>query len=245
MIILYFQAAFTQNPTSISTTELTLMNVVAPSGLKMRAQPTMDSEVLYVIPTRSAVVMMNTEMIPPVQDEVGYMKGSWVYVGYEGEEGYVFDGFLSSLPLPINEFEMTQFDLDLIYPLETYMDYHKLSPINSDTFSSDLYSKVIHEYSDGSKMIQKHTLTQYHLKVVLPETTIWEAYHLLVQMLSTRSETNSFLDAAMFIANREGLVDKIKIDLADPISITKTPQGDVMIEIVSQDQACTVDLTKS
>ncbi|NNF32982.1 MAG: SH3 domain-containing protein [Saprospiraceae bacterium] len=245
MIILYFQGVSTQNLTQVQSTEMIIMNVVAPSGLTMRATPSMDGEVLYIIPTRSAVIMSNDEMVSPVLDEVGYMQGSWVFVEYEGQEGYVFDGFLTSLPLPIHEFEMTQFDLDLIFPLESYIDYHKLIPLSTDSISTDLYSKVIHQYEDGSKMIQKNTMTQYHLKVQLVDADIWDAYHILLQMMSTRSEMQRFMESATFVANSNGLVDKIKIDLPDPVTIKMTPTGMVEIQVYSDNMGCTVDVTRS
>ncbi len=245
MIILYFQGVSTQNPTQDHSNESIILNVVAPSGLKMRATPAMDGEVLYVIPSRSAVVLSNNEMILPVEDEIGYMKGSWLYVQYEGQEGYVFDAFLTNLPLPIHEFEMTQFDLDLIYPLESYMDYHKSDPINTDTMSSKLYSKVIDQYEDGSRMIRKTTMTQYHLKVHMVDADIWDAYHLLIQMTSTRSEMNRLLESASFIANRNGIVDVIKLDLPDPVIIKMIPTGMVEIEIQSDNIICTEDVVRS
>ena len=102
-----------------------LLNVVAPSGLKLRATPGSDGEVLTIIPSKSVVLRIDNELYLPVEDEINYIRGEWIYVSYHGEEGYVFDGFLSRLPIPIHEFEKTQFDLDLIYPLESWMEYHQ------------------------------------------------------------------------------------------------------------------------
>jgi hypothetical protein len=238
IVILYCQMPLMAAP------QQDFMNVVAPSGLKLRATPGMDSEVLYIIPSKSVVQIIENELFPRVEDEISYISGSWVYVNYEGEEGYVFDGFLSDLPLPIHEFEKTQFDLDLIYPLETWMEYHHVGLMNTDTFASSLYTKVVYEYEEGNKMSQKNTSSHYTLSVELSDARIFDAYHLLTNMLSSKSEISEFTQKAVFVRNNAGIVDKIKIDIEEPILIKKLPNGNILIEIKSYSKGCTIDLTR-
>ena len=222
----------------------TLLNVVAPSGLKLRANPGSGGEVLTIIPSKSVVLRIDNELHLPVEDEINYIRGEWIYISYLGEEGYVFDGFLSRLPIPIHEFEKTQFDLDLIYPLESWMEYHQLGTQSYDTVGSDLFTKVTHHYDNGNLMEKKNTEKYYRLKVTLHDANLWEAYHLLSIMLNSKDELTTFQNKSLFISNKEGIVDKIKIRIEDPVEIRQVAKGKVEISITSFGKGCTFDITR-
>ena len=238
LVILYFQLS------AYDSIQPVYLNVVAPSGLKLRATPNLSGEVLYIIPSKSVVSLVENEQFPPKEDEVNYIKGSWVYINYEGEEGYVFDGFLSSLPVPIHEFELTQYDLDLIYPLESWMEYHNPGLSAIDTFGSQLFTKIVTSYDNGNKMMQKNTHSQYILRIEFKDARIWDVYHLLVGMLSSKEELTTFQNNALFISSRAGDIDKIRVDLQEPIAITQEANGMISLEISSTSKACNVDLTR-
>lgn len=215
------------------------LQVVAQSGLKMRAHPGTQSQVLTIIPYHSRVSIVQNELYLPQKGNVGYVEGEWKYVQYDDYEGYVFDGFLSPLPLPKHEFERTQFDLDLIYPLESWMEYHQRVIVSNDTVRSPLYTKILLKYSNGSRMEKMNTDQYYSLKVFLPDVRLMDVYHLLGDMLSTKTEWQKFNDKTLFVANKEGIVDKINIDLQEPVIIRTFPDG-VAVEIKSYDMNCSL-----
>ncbi len=215
------------------------LQVVAQSGLKMRAHPGIQSQVLTIIPYHSRVFVIQNELHIPKKGNVGFVEGEWQYVQYDQYEGYVFDGYLSPLPLPRHEFERTQFDLDLIYPLEAWMEYHQRVIVNSDTIISPLYTKILLKYSNGSWMEKMNTDQYYNLKVFLPDVRLMDVYHLIGDMLSTKSEWQKFSDKTLFVANSEGVVDKININLQEPVIIRSFPDG-VFVEIKSYDMHCSL-----
>ena len=221
------------------TIPLQQLQVVAQSGLKMRAHPGIHSQVLTIIPYHSRVSVIQNELHLPKNGKVGYVAGEWKYVQYDQYEGYVFDGYLSPLPLPRHEFERTQFDLDLIYPLESWMEYHQRVLVNNDTIKSPLYTKILLKYRNGSRMEKVNTNQYYSLKVFLPDVRLMDVYHLLGDMLSTKSEWKKFSDKTIFVANNDGTIDKINIDLQIPVTIRSFPDG-VSVEIKSYDMNCSL-----
>lgn len=78
------------------------LNVFALSGLNMRSFHTAQSEKLINIPYGEVVVVENTfDFIH--HDTIDKRAGNWVKVRYEEKTGFVFDGYLSDLPLPDRE----------------------------------------------------------------------------------------------------------------------------------------------
>lgn len=81
-----------------------VLHVFAKSGLNMRASTGTSGKKLLKIPFGSDVTIV-TDNTPTVSFSVTELKGYkisgvWVKVDYKGQKGYVFDGYLSSMPLP-------------------------------------------------------------------------------------------------------------------------------------------------
>lgn len=71
--------------------------VIAPSGLRMRAEPKLNAKPVTSVPKDSLV----TGCIEAIGEiEVEDIVGHWRYVSYKGKKGYMFDGFLQTLPPP-------------------------------------------------------------------------------------------------------------------------------------------------
>ena len=82
------------------------INVWAASGLNMRDKPDAKGQKLATIPY-GAKVLVQTNIGVKVPFEIeefkGFtVKGYWLLVKYGNTEGFVFDGFLSRLPIPKN-----------------------------------------------------------------------------------------------------------------------------------------------
>jgi len=79
-------------------TETEELYVLARNGLRMRKGTDLKSEKMEVVPygTKLQAVTSDAHAIPPV----GGMRGSMVKVFHGKEQGYMFDGYLSSLPVP-------------------------------------------------------------------------------------------------------------------------------------------------
>lgn len=75
----------------------TTYQVIAPSGLRMRAEPKLTAKPVVSVPKDSLV---NGCMEAIGELEVEEIVGHWRYVEYKGKKGYMFDGFLQTLPPP-------------------------------------------------------------------------------------------------------------------------------------------------
>jgi len=73
------------------------LNVLTISGIRLRDKP--EGNVLQTISYGSKVVTLESKNYNYPKTVEG-IKGSWVKVRFNGNVGYVFDGFLSSLPAP-------------------------------------------------------------------------------------------------------------------------------------------------
>jgi len=72
----------------------THMEVNASSGLKLRAEPNLESKTLAIIPVESTIAVCYPSDFWTTIDGI---KGRWVMAEYKEERGYVFDGYLKGV----------------------------------------------------------------------------------------------------------------------------------------------------
>lgn len=81
------------------------LTVYINSGLKLRQKPSSKSDALTTIPIGKKV-FIKKQLLREFKHQDSFasmrlLKGYWVLVEYKGQLGYVFDGYLSSLPYPV------------------------------------------------------------------------------------------------------------------------------------------------
>ena len=211
--------------------------VVAQSGLSLRTGAGSHHELITIIPYGEIVQILAEDSII-VEDRIDWISGRWIAVHYDGDIGYVFDGFLSPLALPIHEFEKSQSGLDLIYPLESWVSVH-LHPISKpDTVSTDYSDQITQVYESGDVLIQMNAGNLYKVKLELKDVRLMDAYHLLKSMLNDKYEIDHFEKTTLFLADDGQELERIKINLDDPIDIRYTRDGQVIISITSREYEC-------
>lgn len=92
------QNIYATNYTTNYTTNDTL-NVFAINGLSIRNQPDLKSQKLGKIDFGKSVIVMEIFNFSK-KDTIESRPGNWVKISFEKLEGFVFDGYLSSLPVP-------------------------------------------------------------------------------------------------------------------------------------------------
>jgi len=192
--------------------------VYAHSGLKLRAQPNLSSKILKVIPYGDKV---SVQKLLDDSLRIEWMSGSWVEVMHEGEVGYVFDGFISDLPLPKWEFELTQNDLDLTYPVISWAEHNYDEVKRPDTFSNDEMNKVTQFLEQKIRLSRKDNLYEFTVALDLPDRKIEDVYLLLKSMLKTQAERILYANNSLFVDNNDGEIHRIKINLDNPVEIRK------------------------
>ena len=84
--------------------EGTILNVYASSGMKLRAFPNKNAEVLDIVRYGDEVEVINTFAFSDDKaDRIDWLDGHWILVEYDGIAGYLFDAYLSALPFPGSE----------------------------------------------------------------------------------------------------------------------------------------------
>lgn len=236
MVLFYIQMWASNGPGFAEGAQLYVM---ANSGLTLRVEPSLDSESLGVVEFGSSVQVLNQPDSIQKTEVFNWVKGKWIFVEYDGVNGYMFDGYLSALPIPVYEFERCQMDLDLVYPLESWADVN-LGEKNSKTIEAGLLKKVTNEYIGGEKMVRSQKNDNFKLELYLTEVRLMDAYHLLQSMIDAKSRLETFKDESTFIKDREGELYKVKIKLDNPIEIIKLKSGDVKIVIRSDNYLCSL-----
>lgn len=211
--------------------------VVARSGLSLRIEPGSNQDLITIIPYGEIVQVLEPDSTL-MEENINWVRGHWVPVHYNGKIGYVFDGYLSPLRLPSYSFEKTQSDLDLIYPLESWVSVHLHAIGNQDTVTTDYYDQVTQSYESGDHLTRMNAGNLYKVKLNLTDVRIMDAYHLLKSMLNNKYEVEHFERSSLFLADEGNDLHRVKIQLDNPVDIRYTHNGDVLITITSQEYEC-------
>lgn len=224
------------NPDNNSPAPQTL-KVYAESGLNLRDNPDTDSRVLKVIPYGSSVTVVETT---PDTKVIEWMSGNWVLVEHDGEQGYLFGGFLSDLPLPVESFEKSSSDMDLLYPFTNWMDHNYDQVRKPDTLILDHEQYLTKYYENSQWFSQTGHNNRIRVSAELTDTKLSEAYHLMKSLLKTDAEKITFDNKSVFIKNAAGSVDKIRVELDNPVQLEEMEDGSTLILITTYFQGCDV-----
>lgn len=212
--------------------------VYASSGLNLRTAPETNGQIIKVIPFGDKVEIIEyTEN----HQQIEWMEGVWVKVQHNGHEGYLFDGFLSHLPLPsVIDGTTTRDDLDLTYPLIKWLDLNFDETKAADTLLLD-NSFSLTKYLEGENWYtQTDGKYRYRLNVLLSHTKLGEAHHLLKSMLQTKTEQEVYQEKTVYISDESGEINKIRVELDQPVQLTKVSETDILITVTAYHTGCDI-----
>ncbi len=213
------------------------MNVIALSGLKLRTAPYMESQVIDIIPFGQPVYVL--EHGETDKDFViEWTRGHWVEIEFEGRTGYVFSGFLTHLPLPVGEFEVTNEDLDITYPLVNWLENNFYATAQTDTIKHGNDVKITQKFNNGHIYTREHNDYHYKASIVLSNTKIMDVYHLLKSMLLTKYEINTYNSNSVFVENGHGRINDIRVGIPTPVRLRQMENGSTRIEIITYHAGC-------
>ncbi len=213
--------------------------VVAQSGLTLRAEASKYSDILEVIPFAESVIIL--EEARHNAERINWVEGAWVKVDFEGTVGYVFDGFLSPLPTPLKEFELVGDDLDFTYAFESWMDYRFVQVQMSDTIiREDSHAKIIHYLENDQRMIQQDRPGYYMVEGVLSDVRIMDVYHLFLNMVPDKINRKYVSDQTVFLENPDQEVQEIKIQLDRQVKIKRLDNGQIKVRLYSPHYGCSL-----
>jgi len=227
----------TDTLTTLPTPTLPVSYVYAQSGLNLRSAPETNGQVIKVIPFGDKVEILE---LTDKQQQIEWIDGLWVKVRHGEQEGYLFEGFLSSLPLPsVIDGTTTRDDLDLTYPLINWADLNFDQVQSADTLEADKSYTLTRYLEKGNWYSQTDSEYRYRLNVLLKDTKLTEVHNLLKSMLQTKPERITYMNKSTYISNVEGQIEKIRVELKQPVQLTSVG-GDVLITVTSYHEACDV-----
>lgn len=212
----------TTNPSEGST-----LQVLAPSGLKLRSEPNLQSGTLAVMPHGATVKLLAFEASTEMT-RINWIDGHWIQVEYDGQVGWAFDGFLTILNVPESDLEKCYEDLQLIYPVE-YWTRSNYVVESVDTLTDEqTFHTSKYQLSNDQMLKLTETELSTNLELYLKDVRVMELYQLLQSMIVGKSARKAFQDASVFI-EKDGTVKHIKVDINGGIDIREIYDGRVRI----------------
>lgn len=203
------------------------LNVFASSGLKLRAFPNQNAEVLDIVRYGDQVLVLNTyDFNEEKADRIDWLDGHWILVEYEGIAGYLFDAYLSGLSFPGSEEEICQDGYSYAYTLGEYFDQHYGQKQMLD--STD--EKMIYRLDSGIKIKRINEQQVYTLEIEIPEMRISEMLNLMRSMLPDRDSQIQFENSLVFIEGSDTRINEIRVNLGDSVILKKKSNGNLLVK---------------
>ncbi len=219
------------------------LTVFATSGLTLRMGPSQHAESVIVIPFGDEVVVLNNfGFAKEKSDRIGWMDGHWVLVDYFGLQGYLFDGFLSTLSVPDHESELCGDCAHIIYPIDQYFDdKYTITHSSEESTGSEIISQYMHVLD--STIVRKRSYTDgwFHVEFQMEDIRLCEVLNLMRSMIVNKNLRQDFENSLVFKTDREGHVYAVDIKLYDnPIRLHKTKDGKLKLSatVVHMTEGC-------
>jgi hypothetical protein len=208
-------------------TEGTKLNVFASSGLKLRAFPNLQSEVIDIVRYGDRVEVLNTFAFTDEKaDRIDWIDGHWILVEYDGIAGYLFDGYLSPLPFPGSEEELCQDGYSFAYTLLKYFNanFERQQVLDSNEY------KIIYLLDQGIKI--KNIINENHwaTEIELPQLKINEVLNVMRSMLPDKTSRQQFESSLIFIEGPDNKVAEVKVQLGDKVVLKNKPNGNLLVK---------------
>jgi hypothetical protein len=206
------------------------LNVTANSGLNMRLTP-VNGTVIHKLKLGDRVEMLEDIDCLGFKQRIDWVDGEWIRVQHDELIGYVFSGYLSTLPVPLSEGEYTSVPT-IQMAFETWIENNFSPQAANDTVLGSNIIEACKKYDNG--LVLKKTTTSHNtlLTATFSDAKVMELYHICFAMLVNKSDQKYFLDNSTFQENTEGSIHKINISNPNElIKIAKQKDGSSKIEI--------------
>ncbi len=183
--------------------------VHALNGLKLRHEPSIHAQVITVLDYGEAMTFLG-ETPESTPFHVGYASGKWVHVDVNGLDGYVFDGFTSTLPIP----EVLPATDYLTSVIEQYAHSNfKLQSTDTIERSSEMderfHVKYRYRFEDNIRLNYDAYWQSESMKLEIPNIRIMDAYHLVKALLTISDLKHMYGADLVFKVNEEGAIYEI------------------------------------
>ncbi len=213
-----------------------ILKVMAKSGLKLRVQPTLDAPTLEILQYGEDVTVSNDFVPLATTTRIEWVEGNWIKVKHGDQEGFVFDGFLSSLNVPIRDTDFSADINGLSHALYSWV-FNNFTPLGTDTILVNETSQML-AYNFNEGVLESYASPSLNkVSWQMDNIRIMDAYHLLESMLYTKKMRSVYKANTVFYTDKKGDVNKIKIS-DDLIEIKLERDGTVKVICKSIVEGC-------
>jgi len=240
LAIIVATIASASNPHPFFSNEETVY-VTAPSGLTLREAPNLNARIIEIIPFGESIQVLIEESLEMDSQRIDWVDGQWIKVNFEGEEGFVFDGFLSHLPVPLLDFELVDSDLNFTYAFHSWMDYRFTEVLAPDTIQKENeFVRIVHHFENDQQLIERDDASFYMVDATLTGVRLTDVYHILLSMMPSKINRKYVEEQSIFIEDENGELNQIKLLLPNPVKISKNRNGSINIKLYSNYTGCSL-----
>lgn len=207
--------------------------VSANSGLRMRVQPNMTSPTIKVLEFNDPLTI---EQVGGQEHKarIQWLDGHWVKVKAGFVSGWVFDGFISTLPTPDYETQLCLDCYSLVQPVREYVfDHFTMECSNEPIDSAEELLESTYSFSQGVIFSEMRNDGWYRAEIYFQDVRLSEVINLLRSTLVGNSMRREFEQSLVFHENRAGTVDKVNVKLFnDDLTLTVNPDGVLVTAMV-------------
>ena len=215
------------------------LNVIATSGLNMRIEPNGSSLTLKTIPFGAQVKVLSSDYECLETQDIGWVTGTWIKVDFEGDQGYVFDGFLSPLSTPEKK-NFVEYEESFIILMHNWVHDNYKSSLAPDTISSETSYTIRTDFGKELRYEQQLYQQGYRSRLFFSNVRVMDIYHLLKGFCNDSDNIEAFENQSLFIKNKNGHLNSIKIYNENYIEIRQLKNGLIRLTIneLSSDFGC-------
>jgi len=204
-----------------------MLSVFANSGLKLRSQPNLRSEVLDVVRYGDQVLVVNThDFSEEYSDRIDWIDGHWILVDYQGIVGYLFDGYLSHLSFPSSQEQLCEDGYSFAYTIGNY--FETKFPVTNTLDSSDHQTTYV---LDGGIRVRKATESGlWTLDLEIPDAKISDILNLMRSMLPDAASRNYFDKNLIYLEGADGKIREVKSNFGNPVTIKKKSNNHILVK---------------
>lgn len=234
-----FPAAFKKNDR---------LHVLALEGVELKEEP--DFNARTMIPIRYGRVV-EVASVSGVRATRGWLKGHWICARFGNFEGYIFDGYLSTLPAPAlkaSEKKARSREYSRHYNRENMGIAGLLNAYIGDYIDADFRwmqakgeaaipppdclqatSRIEQQLGNGFKVIYRCGGGNSWLELKMKGVRIMDVFHLTAALLRSDRYRKRILKDLVFVKNKEGQIYRITGKRKKWISIRRTRNNEIRL----------------
>lgn len=204
--------------------------VSAYQGLNLRTSPG-NGNIIKTLSLGDRVEIMDDADSLCYTQTLNHVPGEWVMIDHRGIVGYVFDGYLSSIPMP-NGRNIIDSYIPISHAFVNYLKNNFELEATNYNIKGSTNGEVEEYVKDEITLKKVNTNRESFVYGQVPDVKIFEIYHVLYAMLDGMRQRDNFLKNSTYVKGKSGEVEKISVNTDDETIVIKKGSNDfIMLEM--------------